>query len=495
MRPRLERTVPNLIDGSERVGGAQTLPVIDPSSAETVAELAVAERATVDAAVSAARRRFEAGDWSRAPIEQRQSVLYAAAEKLRTQAERLGRLDTLCSGLPLYGSTIRQIQMGAGWLQYFAERIGSFGGQTFNQQPATLSLVLHEPRGVAGLFAPWNVPVGLGMLKAAAALAAGNSVVMKPSEQTPLATLEAARLLHEAGLPDGVLNVVNGPGPTTGAALAAHPGLDCISFTGGGAAGRAILEAAAPRYLPVTLELGGKSAFVVFDDADFERALDAALLGIFGNNGQACLAGSRILVAESIAERFIDAFVARARALRIGDPVAPETEMGPIASEGHMNRILSFIDAAVEDGDTVLLGEGRLPELGPGFYIAPIVARTNDPYSRIAQHEIFGPFATFMTFADEGDAWRLANATPYGLVAYLWTAAHDRVQRGMKAMRAGTVLINSGMVRERNAPFGGIGNSGLLSEGGDYSLRFYTQEKTVVMPENWQPPVRMGKHD
>lgn len=474
-------------------GSGARLAVYNPATAQVIAELQSAQAVDVDAAVRAARATFISGVWSGAAVAERQRVLYRCAEQLRAELEAIAQLETLCAGITLAGSARRQIGAAATWLQYFAERIGSRAGLLFDQTPGAVTMVTHEPRGVAGLFSPWNVPVGLSMIKIAAAIAAGNSVVIKPSEQTPLAVLAAVRSLEAAGLPPGVVNVVNGAGVQTGAALASHPDLDCISFTGGGVAGRSVAQAAGANLVPCILELGGKSAFVVFADADMDRALDAALLSIFGNNGQACLAGSRILLQAEIADEFTQRFVARTQQIRVGDPFDPATELGPLASEAHLNRVLGYVDVARAEGDEVLTGGTRRTDLGPGYYMAPVVARCADPAHRIAREEIFGPFATLLTFNDEEHAFHLANQTEYGLVAYLWSNDHARVLRGHRALRAGTVLVNSAMVRELNAPFGGVANSGVGSEGGDYSLRFYTQEKTVVLSEAWRAGVQMGQ--
>ena len=279
----------------------------------------------------------------------------------------------------------------------------------------------------------------------------------------------------------------------TGAALAESDGIDCVSFTGGGTAGRAVAQAAASKYLPYVLELGGKSAFLVFEDADLDTALEAAALwSIYGNNGQACLAGSRILLHASIYDDFVARFTERVRNIRVGDPFQASVEMGPLASEQHMRHVLGFADRARADGDQILYGGERRTDLGDGYYVEPIVASCSNPMHSIAQQEVFGPFATFMSFTSESQAFELANSTRFGLVAYLWTENHARVLRGYQAIRAGTVLVNSAMVRELNAPFGGVGDSGVGSEGGDYSLRFYTQEKTVVMSHDWRPPKPLG---
>ncbi|MDJ0928719.1 MAG: aldehyde dehydrogenase family protein [Gammaproteobacteria bacterium] len=490
--PDFPSIVPNLIDGQMVSTAAQLQPVYDPSTGHTVAELAEADASTVSQAVEAARRSFSSEIWSGAPVAERQRVLYDCAQVILEHGEELAQLETLCAGIPIAGSSRRHVEIGAGWLQYFAERIGSWSGAVHNQAPGATTLVINEPRGVAAQFSPWNVPIGLALLKVSAAISVGNSVVLKPSEQTPLGILRAIELLHSAGLPPGVVNLVNGRGPVTGAALAQSQDIDCVSFTGGGVAGRAVAQAAAARFLPCVLELGGKSAVVIFEDADLDLALEAALLSAFGNNGQACLAGSRILVQASIADEFIDRFVARVQRMRIGDPFDPSNDLGPMASASHRDYVVGFVDKLKADGDELLTGGRALSELEPGYYVEPMVALCHDPSHSVAQQEIFGPFATFLRFADEKTAFRIANSTRYGLLAYLWTRDQGRALRGYQQLRAGSVVINGPMLRERNAPFGGIGDSGMGSEGGDYSLRFYSQEKTVVMAQDWQPTRRIG---
>ncbi len=485
--PAYPELIPNLIDGKDSVAGGKRLPVFDPSTAQKIAELVEADENTVSAAVDSARATFESGVWSKAPVAERQAVLYHCAAIIRDHLEELAQLETLCAGIPIDTSSRRYVGFGAGWLQYFGERIGSWSGSAHRETPGATTLVVYGPRGVAAQFSPWNMPIGIALLKVAAAISVGNSVVLKPSEQAPIAVWRVIELLHEAGLPPGVVNLVNGRGHVTGAALASSDGIDCTSFTGGGLAGRSVAQAAATRFLPCVLEMGGKSAFVVFEDADLDAALEAALWSVYGNNGQACLAGSRILVQASVADNFVERFLARVKQMRVGDPFDPAMDMGPMASEKHMEHVLGFVERAAADGDTVLHGGGRREELGAGYFVDPIVAHCSDPEHTIAQEEVFGPFATFLRFDSEEDAFQMANATRYGLVAYLWTRDHQRVLRGYQALRAGTVLVNCAMVTELNAPFGGVGHSGVGSEGGDFSLRFYSQVKTVVMAHDWKP--------
>ncbi|MEM9013506.1 MAG: aldehyde dehydrogenase family protein [Pseudomonadota bacterium] len=474
------------------VAGAHRLPIVNPDNGKPFCHLAEAEASTVETAAAAARAAFEAGAWSRTSIEKRQAVLYRAADFIDAHAEEIALLDALSTGL-LFGAMVGQAHAGAAWFRYFANLIGNTSDQVFQQLPNAKTIVTREAVGVAGLFTPWNIPVMGASLKLSAALAMGNSCVIKPSEQSPLGTVRLVELLHEAGVPTDVLHLVNGRGAVTGAALAASSDIDLISFTGGENAGRIIAREAAKRFAKVTMELGGKSANIVFADADYDRALDGSLLAIFANNGQACLAGSRILVHKKIADRFIADFVARGQSIKVGRPFDPNTELGPQSSAQQMARVLSFAEGASEDGCEILTGGDRATGIGDGYYVNPTVALAKSNGVRICQEEIFGPFATFLTFEDDEDAVNIANDTRFGLAAYLWTERLERAVTVGDRLRAGTVLINTPMLRERNAPFGGFGHSGIDREGGRWSLDFYSEAKATVMSDGRAPIPQMGK--
>jgi acyl-CoA reductase-like NAD-dependent aldehyde dehydrogenase len=317
-------------------------------------------------------------------------------------------------------------------------------------------------------------------MKIASSIAFGNSCVLKPSEQAPLGISLLASLLSEAGLPDGVVNLVNGRGASTGDRLVRHPDVDVVTFTGGTHTGRLIMQAAGESLKPATVELGGKSANIIFEDADFEQALDGALLGIFTNNGQQCLAGSRILVQRSIAKRFVEAFVARARAIRVGDPRDPATEVGPLVSHRHMQHVLSFVPGE-GSVDRILPGGGPVEGLDKGCYVEPtLVATTND--SRIAQEEIFGPFAALIVFDTDEEAYRIANDSRFGLVSYVWSQSLARIMEAQERIEAAIVWCNTPMMRELRAPFGGYKDSGVGADGGKACEAFYTRQKTVSIP-------------
>ncbi|RYD88185.1 MAG: aldehyde dehydrogenase family protein, partial [Sphingomonadales bacterium] len=318
-----------IVDGEIIQTGQNPIPVINPADDQLVVDLPEADAKTVDQAVAAARRSFDEGVWRGKPVEERQGVLRACADAIDAAADRLADIECSNTGIPLHQIRGRQVSRAADNFRFFADYIGQSAGQLYEQNPDYLTLVRREPVGVAALISPWNSPIALGSMKIASSIAFGNSCVIKPSEQAPLGISLLASLLREAGLPDGVVNLVNGRGATTGDQLIRHPDVNAVTFTGGTETGRVIMRTAGELLKPATVELGGKSANIIFDDADFDQALDGALLGIFTNNGQQCLAGSRILVQRSIAKRFIEAFVARAEAIRVGDPRNPATEVGP----------------------------------------------------------------------------------------------------------------------------------------------------------------------
>jgi acyl-CoA reductase-like NAD-dependent aldehyde dehydrogenase len=485
--------VTSLIDGepvSARAGGFD-VPIVDPATEQEVSRLREADAAEVDAAVHSARRAFESGPWPRMDINERKDILYAIRDHLRRNQDELAYLECLNTGLPLHAVT-RHVERMARNFEFFAEVASTLHGETYTQTKGWLTYVTREPKGVAALIAPWNAPLALASMRVATCIPWGNTCVLKPSEYTPLSMRRMVEIFHEAGLPPGVVNLVNGRGPVTGNALVTHPEVDMIGFTGGTTTGRAIMSQAGSNLKPVALELGGKSANLVFESANLERALDGALAGIYGNNGQQCLAGSRIFVQRSIAERFVERFVERTKRIRLGDPMLSSTEVGPLCFEAHMNRVLSFVDVARADGAKLLVGGRRATGFEKGWYMEPtaVMAPSND--ARVCQEEIFGPFATFLTFDTLDEAIQLANASKFGLVSYVWSEDLATVMRCSREIRAGTVWVNTPMMRELRAPFGGYKESGVGRDGPYSSVDFFTELKATIIPIDPAPAPRFG---
>lgn len=482
-RPRLPARVHSVIAGA-RVAerpGATELAIINPATEQTIGLLQEADAREVDAAVRAAREAFDRGPWPRLPINDRKDVLYRIRDVLREHADELAWLECVNAGLPIV-RVREQLGRAARNFEFFAEVASNVAGQTYTGDRGLLTYVTREPRGVGALIAPWNAPLALASMRVATCIAFGNTCVLKPSEHTPLSMLRMVELFHDAGLPPGVVNLVNGRGPVTGAALVEHPGIDMVAFTGGTQTGKAIMAAAGQRLKPCILELGGKSANVIHESADFGRALDGALASIYSNNGQQCLAGSRILVQRPIAERFIAAFVERARRIRIGDPLLPETELGPLCFREHLERVLSYVTVATGEGATLLTGGRRAPGFASGYYMEPTAVLARSNADRVCQEEIFGPFATFLVYDTVDEAIATANDSPYGLVAYVWAADLDVVMRCSRDIRAGTVWVNTPMVRDLRAPFGGFKQSGVGRDGATSSAEFFTELKTTMIP-------------
>ncbi|WP_432111296.1 aldehyde dehydrogenase family protein [Streptomyces sp. YPW6] len=465
--------------------------VINPFDASVVTTVDEADADDVDRAVRAARRAFEEADWAGAPTRRRADVLLRVHDLLLRDREEIARTETLDTGKTLAEARI-DVEDVANTFRYFGEVADKDGGRVVDVGPDVLSRVVHEPIGVCALIAPWNYPLLQASWKVAPALAAGNTFVLKPSETTPLTTIAMVRLIAEAGAPPGVANLVLGSGATVGAALTHHPEVDLVSFTGGLATGRGIMAGAADGPKNVALELGGKNPNVVFADADVEAALDNALNAAFLHSGQVCSAGSRLLVEDSLHDRFVEALARRAAAIRLGNGMDDGTESGPLSSAEHREKVERMIAVGRDEGARVVTGGGRPadPALSRGYFLQPTVFADCHRTMRIVQEEVFGPVVTVERFHTEDEAVELANDTRYGLAGGVWTSDASRAQRVAGRLRHGTVWINDFHPYVPQAEWGGFGLSGVGRELGPTGLREYQEAKHIYQnlspsPTGW----------
>ena len=449
---------------------------LDPSTERVIAEIAEGDAADIDAAVASARQALER-DWGHMKASERGRLLFRWAELIRDNQEALIELESLDSGKPV--SAIRRQDLPAvlDTLTYYAGWADKINGQVIPARPDALTYTVREPVGVVGAIVPWNFPLMIGMWKLAPALACGCTVVLKPAELTSLTALKIAELALAAGIPPGVLHVVPGYGKTAGAALVDHPDVDKVTFTGSPAVGRQILRAAAGNLKRVTLELGGKSANIIFPDADLDAAVKAAASGIFFNSGQVCSAGSRILAHDSIHDEIVERLVARAGAIRLGDPRDKATAMGPLVSSVQMHRVLEYIDIGKREGAELAAGGARVGHAG--YFVAPTVFAGVEHSMRISQEEIFGPVASVIRFKDDEDALRIANGTRYSLAAGVWSENIGRIHRFIKGLKAGTVWANTYGPTDVRLPWGGARDSGFGREHGDAAIENFTEPKAV----------------
>jgi acyl-CoA reductase-like NAD-dependent aldehyde dehydrogenase len=457
----------------------ETLTSVNPHDNSAIAEVAMAGKADIDAAVAAAQAAFPA--WSHTSAGDRGRILLRLADLIEANGEELARLESLDTGHPLRDSRALDVPRTALCFRYFGGMADKVEGTTIPVDAGFLNYTLREPLGVVGQVVPWNFPLMFTSWKLGPALAAGNCVVMKPAEITPLTSLRIAELLAEAGIPPGVVNVVPGLGAVAGQYIAEHPQIAKISFTGSTATGRRIVQASSGNLKKVQLELGGKGANIVFDDANIAAAVHGSAWAIFHNQGQACIAGSRLMLHERIADEFLERFTALAKSIRLGNPLDPDTEMGPLTSMLHRDRVLGYVAAAREEGGEVLTG-GKSPDnasLSEGFYIEPTVVRAKSFKDRIAQEEVFGPFVTVLTFSSDAHALQIANGTEYGLGAGLWTKDVSRAHLFAREMKSGMVWVNSYKRVHPASPFGGVGQSGYGREMGFEAMHEYTQVKSV----------------
>ena len=456
----------------------ETLATLNPHDNSVIAQVSMAGKADVDKAVAAAHKALPA--WSRMAAMDRGRILLKLADLIESNAEELARLESLDTGHPIRDSRFLDVPRTAVTYRYFGGMADKFQGEQIPVEAGFLNYTLREPVGVVGQVVPWNFPLMFTSWKMAPALAAGNCVVMKPAEITPLSSLKIAELMAEAGMPDGVVNILPGLGHVAGQYIAEHPDIGKVAFTGSTATGRRIVQASAGNLKKVQLELGGKGANIVFEDANLVAAVNGAAWAIFHNQGQACIAGSRLVLHEKIADAFLEKFIPLARSIRLGNPMDPQTEMGPLTSLMHRDRVLSYVDVARSEGAEVLAG-GNAPggALAAGCYVEPTVVRARSWNDRVAQEEVFGPFVTVITFKSDEEALQIANGTEYGLGGGLWTNNLQRAHKFAREMKNGMVWINCYKRVNPGSPFGGVGASGYGREMGFDAMREYTQVKSI----------------
>lgn len=450
-----------------------------PAWGNAVSRIALCTREDVDTAVAAARRAFVAGHWSRITGTDRANVLLRVAQGIRARAEELAWWETLEAGKPISQSRA-EIADGAGHYEYCAGLAQTLHGQTFNTYgEALFGMVVREPAGVVGLINPWNFPFIVLSERLPYILASGNSVVVKPSEMTSATTLIMADILKEAGLPDGVYNVVTGTGPVVGQALSEHPDIDIISFTGSTRTGEAVLKASASNFKKASLELGGKNPQIVFADADLEDAADGVAFGLCFNAGQCCVSGSRLIVEEGALEDFTAALREKFACIRVGDCFDPQTQMGAIVSADHCAKIQSYVDLGQSEGGTVLAGGSTLPVNAGGRFFAPTLLGGISNDMRVAREEIFGPVLSVMTFRTEEEALAIANDSPYGLAASVWSKNIDKALGTIRKVQGGRTWVNTTIAGGPGQPLGGYKQSGIGREAGLAGVEEYTEVKSI----------------
>ena len=481
-QPEVKISATKLLIDNEWVDSTsgRTLETINPATGEVICQVAQAEAADVDRAVKAARTAFTKEKWATMPATERGKLLYRLAELIEAHAEELARLETLDNGKPLKDSRNIDLPLTIACYRYYAGWADKIQGKTIPMEGSFFCYTRHEPIGVIGQIIPWNFPVLLQAWKLAPALAAGNTVILKPSAHTPLTALRVGELIVEAGFPPGAVNILPGYGSTAGAAIARHPDIDKVAFTGSTEVGYLIMEAAAQSNLKgVTLELGGKSPNIVFADADMKAAIEGAHFALFFNQGQCCTAGSRLFVEEKCYDEFVAKSVERAQRRVVGDPFDLKTEQGPQISEAQLDKVMHYIESGMREGAHLLCGGHRIGDRG--FFVQPTVFADVQDHMKIAREEIFGPVMSIIKFKDLDEVIERANATIYGLAAAVWTKDISKALAIANSVRAGTIWVNCYDALAAGAPFGGFKQSGIGRELGEYGLEEYTEVKTVTI--------------
>lgn len=473
----------NYIDGRFFVPVSQNyIDNVNPATGELIGRIPDSNEKDVTEAVAAAEKAFP--NWSVTPVEKRFMVLNRIAELIDENLEALAFAETTDNGKPLWLSKSVDIPRASANFRFFATGIMHFSSESHQMEDKAINYTLRQPIGIVACISPWNLPLYLFTWKIAPALAAGNCVIAKPSEVTPITAHLLARICSEAGLPDGVLNIVHGTGTIAGEAIVKHPGIKAISFTGSTRAGERIASLAAPKFKKLSLELGGKNPNIIFADCDWEKMIKSTIDSSFSNQGQICLCGSRIIIEHTIYEKFKTDFVARVSQLTVGDPMDDHTRQGAVVSEAHLAKIVRCIDTARQEGGKILYG-GHLVKLKgrceKGFFIEPTVIEGLGPDCETNQQEIFGPVVTLQSFKTEEEALQLANATQYGLSATIWTQDISKANRAGARLNSGIIWINCWLLRDLRTPFGGMKNSGVGREGGWEALRFFTETKNICV--------------